>query len=53
MDNETLIKQLEERIKYAENKSKEHEENKLIRQSEWYDGYAQAYTEVIKLLKGR
>ncbi|WP_338657309.1 hypothetical protein V6B14_22370 (plasmid) [Sporosarcina psychrophila] len=51
MDYEKVIKQLEEKIEYAEVKRKEHEENKLIRQSEWYDGYQQAFLEVVKILK--
>ena len=46
-----LVKYLEEKMKYAEVKSKENEEVGLIRQSEWYDGYAQAFMEVLEFVK--
>ncbi|MBG9692524.1 hypothetical protein [Lysinibacillus sphaericus] len=51
MANESLIEHLKKKINYAATKSKEHEENNLIRQSEWYDGYEQAYLEVLNLLE--
>lgn len=44
MDNEKFIEHLEEKIRYAEAKRKEHEGQKLVRQAEWYDGYEQAFT---------
>lgn len=48
---ENLLEYLEEKINYAETKSKENEENGLIRQSEWYDGYGQAFSEILDFIK--
>ncbi len=45
------MKYLEEKTKYAEAKSKENEENGMIRQSEWYGGYEQAFIEVLEFVK--
>lgn len=51
MDNDKLIKHLEEKKKYAEEKYKQYEEKQMIRQAEWYAGYEQAFIEVINYLK--
>lgn len=48
--NEMLIRYLETKVKIAEAKREEYAKSS-VKLSEWYDGYTQAHTEIIKHLK--
>lgn len=48
--NENLIKHLEIKVELAEIKREQHDESQ-DKLSNWYDGYIQAYTEIIKHLR--
>lgn len=51
MDKEKVLKILEERQVYSQEKYVENEKSDLIRQAEWYQGYSEALLFAIETLK--